>query len=99
MATRAALKRLATKWHEKRTFPYTPKLHKKSKAKPVSNFYGQPIKKGGLHKDLGIKQGEKIPVSLLASKIARLKKKKNKTVEEVKKERELVYAQNAKKWK
>ena len=96
MAVLSAIKRLRTKWNAKRTFTKTPKLGKVSKAKSVSNFYGQPIQKGGLHKKLGIARGQKIPVSLLASKIAKLKKKKNKTAEDVKKERELVYARNAK---
>jgi len=96
MATREAIKKLATQWNMKRVFSTTPKLRKKSKTKPVSNFYGQPIAKGALHKRLGIPQGQKIPLSIIRKKLAALKKKKNKTAAEVKKERQLVFAANAK---
>ena len=96
MATLSAIRRLKTKWNSKRVFNRTPKLGKRSKAKPVSNFYGQPIRKGGLHKDLGISQNKKIPISLIESKINRLKKKKNKTAKDVKEEKRLVFAKNAK---
>lgn len=33
------------------------------------------LKKGALHRDLGIKQGEKIPMSVINSKLAMLKRK------------------------
>lgn len=62
----------------------------------VSNFYGSPIKKGLLHKKLGIPQGQKIPISLLKDRLSKLKKKKNKTAQDVKKEREIVFALNSK---
>ena len=90
---------MRTKWNAKRTFSTTPKLGKKSKAKPVSNFYGQPIQKGGLHKQLGIKQGQKIPVSVLQSRLNALKKKKKKTAKDIKTERRLIFAKNSKSWK
>ena len=96
MATKTAIKKLKTLWKEKRVFPMTPKLHRKSQAKAVSNFYGQPIKKGGLHKDLGVSQGRKIPLSAISSKLATIKKKKKKTAKDVKEERRLVFAKNAK---
>ena len=96
MATLNAIKKLATKWSSKKVFLKTPKFGKVSKAKSVSNFYGQPIRKGGLHKDLGVRQGQKIPVSVIESKLAALKKKKNKTAKDIKEERRLVFAKNAK---
>jgi len=99
MATLSAIKRLKTKWSAKRVFSRTP-TGKKSKAKAVSNFYGSPIRKGGLHKNLGIPQNKKIPLSLIEKKLNALKKKKNKTAKEVKLEKRLVFAKNSKlKWK
>ena len=63
------------------------------------SFYGQPIQKGALHRDLGMKQSRKIPISLISQKLNALKKKKNKTAQDVKEERRLIFAQNAKtKW-
>lgn len=96
MATLKAIKKLATQWQQARVSPKTPKLGKKSTAKPVSNFYGQPIAKGKLHSKLGIKQGTKIPLAVIEAKIAKLKKIKKKTPAELKTERELVFALNAK---
>ena len=66
------------------------------KGKNTSNFYGQPIEKGLLHKKMGVPQGKKIPLSAISSRLSALKKKKKKTAAEVKKERELVFAKNAK---
>ena len=99
MATRKAIHKNRTKRTAKRVYSKTP-MGRKSKAKATSDFYGSPIRKGALHKVLGIPQGEKIPMSLINKKLNALKRKKNKTAREVKIEEELVFAKNAKgKWK
>jgi len=95
MATRKAIKKLKTKKTTKRVYKRTPKLKKISKAKAVSDFYGNYIAKGKLHKRLGVARNKKIPLSTLKAQLAKLKKKKNKTAADVKKERELVFAINA----
>lgn len=48
------------------------------------------LKKGALHKQLGIKQGKKIPVATLDTKLAAAKKSGD-----VQTERRLVFAKNA----
>ena len=93
MATKKAIHRIRTKKTAKRASP----TGKKSKA--TSDFYGQPILKGALHKAMGIPPNRKIPTSKEKAALARLKKKKNKTAADIKKERRLVFALNAKKWK
>ena len=98
MATKKAIHRIRTKTTAKRVYKRTPK-GKKSKAKSTSDFYGQPILKGALHKAMGIPPNRKIPTSKEKAALARLKKKKNKTAADIKKERKLVFALNAKKWK
>ncbi|HHD92265.1 MAG TPA: hypothetical protein ENL06_01395 [Candidatus Portnoybacteria bacterium] len=60
------------------------------------SFYGQPIQKGALHRDLGISQKKKIPVSTISKMLNTLKKKKNKTTQDVKEEKRLIFAKNAK---
>ncbi len=69
--------------------------------KKTGNFYGSTIKKGALHAKLHMKQGNKIPISKVNSGITSVKKQvksatgsKRKAL--VKKERELVFAKNAK---
>ena len=99
MATRKAIRKIRTKKNAKKVYKRTP-TGKPSRAKSTSDFYGSPIRKGALHKALGVSRSKKIPVSTLRAQLAKLKKKKTKTAADVKKERELVYALNAKtKWK
>jgi len=77
------------------------KSRTKSKAKKkTGDFYGQPIKKEQLHKDMGVPKGKKIPLSEINAKLKKLKAKKHKTKEDITEERRLVFAKNAKtKWK
>jgi transcriptional regulator with AAA-type ATPase domain len=99
MATKKAIQKIKTKRTQKRVYKRTPKLKKPSKAKAVSDFYGQPIAKGKLHKRLRVAQDKKLSVALLRSALAKLKRKKHKTAQDVKKEREIIFALNAKtKW-
>jgi len=98
MATKKAIQKLKTKKTTKRVYKRTPKLKKPSKADAVSDFYGSYIAKGKLHKRLGVSRTKKIPLSVLKKQLAQLKKKKNKTAADVKKEREIVFAINARKW-
>jgi len=96
MVSKSAIQRLKTKWTDKKVFAKTPKTKKTSKAKAVSDFYGSPIRKGLLHKRLGVKQGEKISLRVIEKRLSELKKKKKKTAKDLKKEKELVFAKNAK---
>lgn len=64
----------------------------------MSDFYGSKIKKGELHKKMGVPEGEKIPEGKASKELSHLKGKENKSAADVKKERELVFAKNAKKW-
>ena len=76
------------------------KSRTKSKAKKTGDFYGEPIKKGQLHKDMGVPKGKKIPLSEINAKLKKLKAKKHKTKADITEERRLVFAKNAKtKWK
>jgi|GEM_PF-6650289 len=95
MATQKAIRKIKTKRTTKRVYKRTPK-GKKSKAKPVSKFYGSYIAKGKLHKAMKIPREKKIPISKLKAELARLKKKKKKTARDVKREREIVFALNSK---
>jgi hypothetical protein len=36
-------------------------------AKKTTDFYGSSVKKGGLHRALGVPEGQKIPVAKLAA--------------------------------
>ena len=98
MATKKAIKKLKTKKTTKRVYKRTPKKHKISKAKAVTNFYGEFIAKSKLHKKLGIPRTEKIPLSVLKAQLAKFKNKKKKTAAELKEEREILFAINARKW-
>jgi hypothetical protein len=60
------------------------------------------IEKGALHKQMGLPQGKKIPVGLLASKAAALHRKSEKgklSPEELKTSRRLAFAKAARGWK
>jgi hypothetical protein len=65
--------------------PFAPKEEKAEMGKPMKIT----VKKGALHKDLGVKKGQKIPASKLAIKASdsALEKKRK------------IFAQNAKKWR
>jgi hypothetical protein len=52
------------------------------------------VKKGALHSELGIKQGKKIPLSVLEMKKAMAKRTGNTTLE-----KRTTFAINARKWK
>ena len=70
-----------------------------AKKKQTGNFYGQPIAKGALHRKMHVAKGNKIPLARINSMLAALKKKPHKTAAQLKKEKELVFAKNAKsKW-
>ena len=97
MATLTAIRRIKTRANAPRVFSRTPKLHRRSRAQAVSSFYGRSyIQKGALHKQLGIAPGNKIPLSVIQSKLNKLKRKKKKTARDIKTERRLVFAINAK---
>lgn len=67
--------------------------------KAVSDFYGSKIKTGALHDKMGVSQDKKIPENKIDKKLSGIKDKKAKSPAEVKEERELVFAKNAKKFK
>lgn len=67
---------------------------KASSKKPFGN-----IKKGALHKELGVAQDKKIPAGKAAKELAKLKATKHKSKAQVTEERRLVFAENAKKFK
>lgn len=71
---------------------------KKTPAK-TTKFYGNTIKKGILHKKLGVALNKKIPMTKINAELKKLKAIKNKTVAQKKFEKELIFAKNAKKWK
>jgi len=62
----------------------------------TTDFYGSQIKTGLLHKELGVKQGVKIPLSQINAQLQRLKAKKTKSAADVTRIRQLVFAKNAK---
>lgn len=69
--------------------------------KKTGNFYGSKIKTGLLHKKMHVKKGSKIPIAKVNSQLMSVKRQlKNATGARrkalVKKERELVFAKNAK---
>ena len=77
----------------------TVNIGKKKYKVKTTDFYGSKIHTGLLHKKMGVKAGNKISASKVNKSLASLKKKKNKSKADVKKERELVFAKNAKKWR
>jgi len=62
----------------------------------TTNFYGNLIHTGRLHRQLGIKSGQKIPLSLINAQLRKLEAKPQKTKVDVAKIRRLVFAKNAK---
>lgn len=60
----------------------------------LANIAIKPSHEGDLHKSLGIPAGEKIPSSVLAQE-----KAKAKASSDTKKLRQLVFAENARKWR
>ena len=60
----------------------------------AANIAIKPSHEGDLHKRLGIPEGEKIPSSVLAEE-----KAKAKASGDTKKLRQIVFAENARKWR
>lgn len=65
---------------EKDNRPYSQeeKEHPRTDARPGYAKGGRKIKKGALHKDMGIPQGQKIPVGAIRAKLSRDKASGNK---------------------
>ncbi len=64
-----------------------------------SNFYGSTIVKGKLHKVMKVPQGKNLDVNKLNKQLRDLKKIKNKSASQLRKEREIVFAINSRKFK